>query len=273
MLHITERMGYLPPDMSSQATVNSFFSVYKSNPEMLLKTFEVYLRDGNIEKALFTYDPLLKLAYENQDWGQILKLTETILVSLPNLPLAAEKRHELHNIAAISSWQLGNDRLAIMYFAKAVHVDPNGAVIAEAGNFLNGDPFILLQTGLAQIRPQGRFRFSIAIALFLWLRCDAESSPRALGLLSPHLCASPDTIAELFIDILRHCFMISNRLSFLDLQIAETARMFGEIECILFCQTQHQCTGKMDPLWEQWKYFEDSIWPLYYAFVADLEED
>lgn len=270
MLPVVERMGYLPPDMSSQTTVNSFFSGHESNLETLLKTLETYLRDGNIEKALFMYDTLLKLAYENRDWGQIFKLTELILGSLPNIPPAAEKRHNLHSIAAISSWHLGNYRLANIYFAKAVHVDPNDAVIAEAENFLNGDPLTLLKTGLAQIPPTGRFRFSIAIALYLWLRCDAESSPRAAGLLSPYLCASADTIVELFTDILRRCFMISSS-SFLDLHIAHTARMFDEIECIVFCRTQG--TWRMNPLEGRWIFFEDSIWPLYFAWLANHEEE
>jgi hypothetical protein len=257
--------------MSSQTAVNSFFSGHESNRETLLKTFEIYLRDGNIAKALFTYDTLLRLAYKNRDWGQMFKLTEVILGSLPNIPPAAEKRHNLHSIAAISSWHLGNNRLASIYFAKAVHVDPNDAVIAEAENFLNGDPLTLLKTGLANIPPTGRFRFSIAIALYLWLRCDAESSSRAVGLLSPYLCASADTIIELFTDILRRCFMITSCSSFLDLHIALTAEMFDEIECIVFCRTQG--SRRMNPLEGRWNYFEDSIWPLYFAWLANHEEE
>ncbi|KIW23798.1 uncharacterized protein PV07_11971 [Cladophialophora immunda] len=265
MLPVVERMGYLPPDMSSQTAVNLFMSGQSSTPGKQLDRLEAYLRDGNTEKALSTCQLLLQPAYENGDWGQIIKLTTMMLDSSRDLMSIPEKWYQLHSIAAISSFHLGNHRHASINFAKAVHIHPSDSVIGEAENFLNGDPLALLKTGLGSVPPSGYARISIAVALYLWLRCDAESAKVTLNLLSPFLRATADTIQELFTDILQLRSTMS-QWPFLDLQVIETARMFEEIESIVFCRDEG--TGWKNPLQRNWVYFEDSIWPLYYAWEA-----
>lgn len=270
MLPVIERMGYLPPNMSSQSAVNSFYSGYRSDPDQVLKRLEEYLKDGNTEKALSAHQTLLEIAVRKRDWRQVYKHTDIMLSSWPDLSTAPAKYYELHCMAALSALRFGDSRLAIAHFAKSVNIGMDDAMVHEAENFLNADPLSLLKHGLAVVKSKsrtGRYRFSIAIAVWFWLRCDAESADLALESLSPFLRASADIIRELFIDIVRRCFLVSFS-SFLDLQIVETGRIFKEIEYIVFCST---CKSqRINPLEHNWIYFDDSIWPLYFSWVSDL---